>query len=104
MRASVSAGVRVGVRGVVAAAVGLPADFEAPSRPEADYGFTLRTGAVFSADSKWLAYLVGVSPKERDRLSKEKKPIRTSFRLIAATNVDLDKAVKDAYFGDHIDA
>ncbi len=39
------------------------------------------TGAVFSADSKWLAYLVGVSPKERDRLTKEKKPIRNSFGL-----------------------
>ena len=39
------------------------------------------TGAVFSADSKWLAYLVGVSPKERDRLTNEKKPIRNSFGL-----------------------
>lgn len=33
-----------------ASPVRLPADFEAPARPEADYGFTLRTGAVFSAD------------------------------------------------------
>lgn len=39
------------------------------------------TGAVFSADSKWIAYLVGVSPKERDRLVKEKKPVRTGFAL-----------------------
>lgn len=37
------------------------------------------TGAAFSADSRWLAYLVGVSPKERDRLQKERKPVRTSF-------------------------
>lgn len=34
---------------------------------------------VFSADSRWVAYLVGVSPKERDRLVKEKKPVRNSF-------------------------
>lgn len=37
------------------------------------------TSPTFSADSRWLAYLVGVSPKERDRLQKEKKPVRTSF-------------------------
>lgn len=36
---------------------------------------------VFSADSKWIAYLVGVAPKERDRLVKEKKPVRTAFAL-----------------------
>lgn len=36
------------------------------------------TGALFSADSRWAGYLVGVAPKERERLTKEKKPIRTS--------------------------
>jgi dipeptidyl aminopeptidase/acylaminoacyl peptidase len=35
--------------------------------------------AVFSNDSRWFAYLVGVSTAERERLTKEKKPIRTSF-------------------------
>src|SRR5688572_15026755 len=35
--------------------------------------------AAFSSDSKWFAYLVGVSTAERERLTKEKKPIRTSF-------------------------
>jgi hypothetical protein len=34
---------------------------------------------VFSADSRWLAYLVGVPPKERDQLLKDKKPVHTSF-------------------------
>jgi len=34
---------------------------------------------AFSADSKWFAYLVGVSTKERERLTKEKKPVRTAF-------------------------
>ncbi len=37
--------------------------------------------AAFSPDSRWLGYLVGVSPKERDRLVKEKKPVRTSFAV-----------------------
>ncbi|MEO7999614.1 MAG: hypothetical protein ABI852_19335, partial [Gemmatimonadaceae bacterium] len=34
---------------------------------------------AFSVDSRWVAYMVGVSPKERDRLIKEKKPIHNSF-------------------------
>ena len=34
---------------------------------------------AFTPDSKWVAYLVGVAPKERDRLTKEKKPVRNSF-------------------------
>lgn len=34
---------------------------------------------AFSSDSKWFAYLVGVSTKERDRLTKEKKPVHTAF-------------------------
>lgn len=33
----------------------------------------------FTGDSRWIGYLVRVSPKERERLEKEKKPIRTSF-------------------------
>lgn len=35
----------------------------------------------FSPDSRSLAYLVGVSPKERDRLVKEKKPVRNSLAV-----------------------
>jgi dipeptidyl aminopeptidase/acylaminoacyl peptidase len=34
-------------------------------------------GAQFSADSRWLAYTIGVSPAERDRLTRERKPVRT---------------------------
>jgi dipeptidyl aminopeptidase/acylaminoacyl peptidase len=37
------------------------------------------TAAAFSGDSKWFAYLVGVSTKERERLAKEKKPVHSSF-------------------------
>ena len=36
---------------------------------------------AFSADSRWIAYLVGVPPAERDRLLKEKKPVRMSFAV-----------------------
>src|SRR5262245_47940247 len=31
-------------------------------------------GAVFSADGKWVAYSIGVSPKERDRLAALRPP------------------------------
>jgi dipeptidyl aminopeptidase/acylaminoacyl peptidase len=37
------------------------------------------TGPVFSADSRWVAYLVGVSPKDRERLTRERKPVRNNF-------------------------
>lgn len=37
--------------------------------------------AAFSPDSRWLGYLIGVSPKERDRLTKEKKPVHNSFAV-----------------------
>jgi dipeptidyl aminopeptidase/acylaminoacyl peptidase len=37
------------------------------------------TQAAFSADSRWVGWLVTVSPKERDRLTKERKPVRTGF-------------------------
>lgn len=40
---------------------------------------TYGSAAVFSADGKWVAYAIGVSPKERDRLVKDKKPVRNSF-------------------------
>jgi dipeptidyl aminopeptidase/acylaminoacyl peptidase len=36
------------------------------------------SGPIFTADSKWLAYAIGVSPAERDRLTRDKKPIKNS--------------------------
>lgn len=39
------------------------------------------TQAAFSADSRYVAYLIGVAPKERDRLQRERKPVRTSFAV-----------------------
>jgi dipeptidyl aminopeptidase/acylaminoacyl peptidase len=34
--------------------------------------------ATFSADGKWVAYAIGVAPKERDRLLKDKKTVKNS--------------------------
>lgn len=37
------------------------------------------TGAVFSVDGKWVAYLIGPSPAKREQLTKDKKPIRNNL-------------------------
>jgi dipeptidyl aminopeptidase/acylaminoacyl peptidase len=39
------------------------------------------SGASFTPDDQWIIYTVGVSPKDRERLTKEKKPIRNSVEL-----------------------
>jgi dipeptidyl aminopeptidase/acylaminoacyl peptidase len=39
------------------------------------------TTPAFTGDSRWLAYSIGVSPAERDRLTKDKKPIRNALGL-----------------------
>lgn len=39
------------------------------------------SGATFSAGTPWMAYLISLTPKERERLQKEKKPVRTSVEL-----------------------
>jgi hypothetical protein len=39
------------------------------------------TSATFSADSRWIAYLIGVSPATRERLERERKPIRTALGI-----------------------
>jgi dipeptidyl aminopeptidase/acylaminoacyl peptidase len=36
---------------------------------------------TFTGDSRWLAYSVGVSPAERDKLTKDKKPIRNALGI-----------------------
>src|SRR5688572_21058064 len=36
---------------------------------------------AFTGDSRWLAYAIGVAPAERDRLTKDKKPIRNSVGI-----------------------
>jgi dipeptidyl aminopeptidase/acylaminoacyl peptidase len=37
---------------------------------------------AFSADGRWLAWSVGVSAEERQRLEREKKPVRTGVALL----------------------
>lgn len=39
------------------------------------------TTATFGADSRWIAYLIGVSPATRERLERERKPVRTALGL-----------------------
>src|SRR4051812_26572582 len=34
---------------------------------------------AFSADDRWISYSIGVSPSQRDRLQRDKKPIRNSL-------------------------
>ncbi len=46
----------------------------------------------FSADSRWLVWAVGVSPDERKRLEKEKKPVREGVGLL-----DLDSGTERAF-------
>ena len=50
------------------------------------YGIT----PAFSADSRWIAYAIGVSPATRDRLEREKKPLHNSlgFRELGSGKVD----------------
>jgi dipeptidyl aminopeptidase/acylaminoacyl peptidase len=57
-----------------------------------DTAFVVPNGtlATFGADSRWLAYLIGVSPATRDRLEREKKPVRTALgvRELASGRTD----------------
>jgi dipeptidyl aminopeptidase/acylaminoacyl peptidase len=51
------------------------------------------SGAVFSADSKWAAYSIGVSEAEQDKLRADRKPVQNKLGLLnlatgEATTVD----------------
>lgn len=50
---------------------------------------------AFTGDSRWLAYAIGVSPTERDRLTKDKKPIHNAvgFRNLASGATEVIKDV-----------
>lgn len=66
------------------------------------YGLT----PVFSADGKWVSYAIGVSPKERERLTKDKKPIHNSIvvrnlgtgETVAVTDISASAFSPDARF------
>jgi dipeptidyl aminopeptidase/acylaminoacyl peptidase len=38
-------------------------------------------GPSFTPDGRWVVYAVGVSPKDRDKLVKDKKPVRNSIEM-----------------------
>ncbi len=46
------------------------------------YEIPYGSGAEFSEDSRWIAYLVGVSKKEAKKLQKDKKPVPTTGELL----------------------
>ena len=46
--------------------------------------FEYGSGPVFSDDDKWLAFRIGVSESERERLQKQKKPVRTKLTSLEA--------------------
>ena len=61
---------------------------------------------AFSADGKWVSYAIGVSPKERERLTKDKKPIHNSLvvrnlatgETVAVSDVNASSFSPDARF------
>ena len=55
---------------------------------------------AFSGDSRWLAYAIGVSPAERDRLTKDKKPIHNAagIRNLATGATEVVKEVSAFHF------
>ncbi|MFQ5630441.1 MAG: alpha/beta hydrolase family protein, partial [bacterium] len=61
------------------------------------------TGQQFSRDSRWLGYLINPPAKERKKLEKQKKPVRTQFGLIDLASGD-STVIKDvaafAFSGD----
>jgi dipeptidyl aminopeptidase/acylaminoacyl peptidase len=58
------------------------------------------SGPTFSNDSRWLAYAIGVSPGERDRLTRARTPIRNSvgLRNLATGAVETTKDVQSFAF------
>ena len=56
------------------------------------------SGAVLSVDSRWVAYLIGVSPATRERLEREKKPIRTALGIRELATGRTDSVAEIASF------
>jgi len=58
------------------------------------------TAPAFTGDSRWLAYAIGVSPAERDKLTKDKKPIRNAVgvRNLATGATEVVKDVSQFRF------
>ena len=66
-------------------AVGAPAPGAAPATgasPKPFFAAREGRAPAFSADSEWIAYRIGVSEAEREKLQEEKKPVRDSMGLL----------------------
>src|SRR5262245_6360296 len=70
--------------------------------PTRDNTVAVRYGSApaFTVDSKWIAYSIGVSPSERDRLTRDKKPIHNAvgFRNLATGTNEVVKDVTQFRF------
>ena len=55
---------------------------------------------AFTGDSRWIAYAIGVSPAERDRLTRDKKPVHNAagFRNLATGATEVVKDVAQFRF------
>ncbi len=64
--------------------------------------FPLGARARFSGDSQWLAFEIGVAPKEREKLEKDKKTDRNKLRLHSLSNGKTEefKSVQTFAFSD----
>jgi dipeptidyl aminopeptidase/acylaminoacyl peptidase len=56
------------------------------------------TGPSFTGDSRWVAYLIGVSPSTRERLERERKPIRNALGLRELASGRTDSIAEIASF------
>ena len=67
-----------------------------------DSTVAIRYGSApaFTADSRWIAYAIGLPPAERDRLTKDKKPIHNAigFRNLATGASEVVKDVTQFRF------
>jgi dipeptidyl aminopeptidase/acylaminoacyl peptidase len=58
---------------------------------------------AFAANSRWAASLVGIAPKEREKLTKDKKPVHNSFAAIELATgrmISIPDATSFAFSGD----
>ncbi len=66
-----------------------------PSNDDFPYG----SNPVFSADSKWLAFRIGMSEDEREKLQAASKPVRNKMGLHDLTTGDTEEFENVASFG-----
>ncbi|MEK9499564.1 alpha/beta hydrolase family protein [Gaopeijia maritima] len=61
------------------------------------------SGPRFSADGRWLGYLIGVSQEEREKAQEANRPVRTKlglFDLASGTTTERDEVAGFAFSGD----